>query len=88
MGRNEANFGMKIMFHFLVLISLPDEKRQWEKTIMETCGYKNNVNQNQHEKITALVTRGAALLPHLPDMNCCLGQAQCPFSSPSTTCGH
>jgi len=44
MGRNEANFGMKIMFHFLVLISLPDEKRQWEKTIMETCGYKNNVN--------------------------------------------
>jgi len=44
MDRNDANLGMKIMFHFLVLISLPDEKRQWKKTIMEICGYKDNVN--------------------------------------------
>jgi hypothetical protein len=44
MDRNEANLGMKIMFHFLVLTSLPDKQRQWKKTIMETCGYKGNVN--------------------------------------------
>jgi len=30
MDRNDANLGMKIMFHFLVLISLPDEKRMEE----------------------------------------------------------
>jgi hypothetical protein len=44
MYRNDATLGMKIMFHFLVLISLPDEKRQWKKPIVETCGYKDNVN--------------------------------------------